>query len=58
MGSTATWKVIAADLPIGLVSEDAIAQGDGSPLGPRIRDGRSLVIHQACWRSQHGVDHG
>ncbi len=33
MGSTATWKVIAADLPIGLVSEDAIAQGDGSPLG-------------------------
>ncbi|MEI8154206.1 MAG: alkaline phosphatase D family protein, partial [Hyphomicrobiales bacterium] len=33
MNSTATWKVIAADLPIGLVSEDAIAQGDGSPLG-------------------------
>jgi alkaline phosphatase D len=33
MGSTATWKVIAADLPIGLVSEDAIAQGDGMPLG-------------------------
>ena len=33
MGSTATWKVIAADLPIGLVSEDAIAQGDGAPLG-------------------------
>ena len=33
MGSTATWKVIAADLPIGLISEDAIAQGDGAPLG-------------------------
>ena len=33
MGSTATWKVIAADLPIGLVSTDAIAQSDGAPLG-------------------------
>jgi alkaline phosphatase D len=29
--STATWKVIAADLPIGLISEDAIALGDGQP---------------------------
>jgi alkaline phosphatase D len=29
--SEATWKVIAADLPIGLVSEDAIALGDGPP---------------------------
>ena len=33
MASRATWKVIAADLPIGVISEDAIAQGDGSPLG-------------------------
>jgi alkaline phosphatase D len=31
--SKATWKAIAADLPIGLVSIDAIAQGDGPPLG-------------------------
>ncbi|HKY85855.1 MAG TPA: alkaline phosphatase D family protein [Pseudorhodoplanes sp.] len=31
--SNAIWKVIAADLPIGLISEDAIAQGDGAPLG-------------------------
>jgi alkaline phosphatase D len=31
MGSQATWKVIAADLPIGVVSADAIAQGDGAP---------------------------
>ena len=31
--SRATWKVIAADLPIGLFSHDAIAQGDGPPLG-------------------------
>lgn len=33
MASHATWKVIAADLPLGLISEDAIAQGDGAPLG-------------------------
>ena len=31
MASEATWKVIAADLPIGLISEDAIALGDGPP---------------------------
>jgi alkaline phosphatase D len=31
--SRATWKVIAADLPIGVVSGDAIAQGDGAPRG-------------------------
>jgi len=29
--SHATWKVIAADMPIGLISEDAIALGDGPP---------------------------
>ena len=29
--SDATWKVIAADLPIGLISEDAIGLGDGPP---------------------------
>jgi alkaline phosphatase D len=33
MGSTATWKVICADLPIGLISTDSVAQGDGPPLG-------------------------
>ena len=32
MRSQATWKVIAADLPIGVVSHDAIAMGDGPPL--------------------------
>src|SRR5207245_5371416 len=31
MASDATWKVIAADLPIGLISADAIALGDGPP---------------------------
>ena len=29
--SDATWKVIAADLPIGLISEDAVALGNGPP---------------------------
>ena len=33
MNSRATWKVIAADLPIGLVSDDAVALGDGPPHG-------------------------
>src|SRR5262245_26655306 len=33
MSSQATWKVIAADLPIGVVSGDAIAQGDGPARG-------------------------
>jgi alkaline phosphatase D len=31
LASNATWKVIAADLPIGLISEDAVALGDGPP---------------------------
>lgn len=31
--SKALWKVIAAGLPIGLVSHDAVAQGDGLPHG-------------------------
>jgi alkaline phosphatase D len=32
-GSGAVWKVIAADLPLGLVSQDAVALGDGPPHG-------------------------
>src|ERR1700712_3553045 len=31
VASDATWKVIAADMPIGLISEDAVALGDGPP---------------------------
>ncbi|MBR0751371.1 alkaline phosphatase D family protein [Bradyrhizobium jicamae] len=31
VASNATWKVIAADLPIGLISLDAVALGDGPP---------------------------
>lgn len=33
MNSNAVWKVICADLPIGLVSDDAVAQADGTPVG-------------------------
>jgi alkaline phosphatase D len=33
MRSRATWKVIAADLPIGVLSDDAVAQGDGAARG-------------------------
>ena len=31
--SPAVWKVLAADLPLGLISSDAVAQGDGPPSG-------------------------
>jgi alkaline phosphatase D len=31
--SRALWKVVAAGLPLGLVSHDAVAQGDGPPHG-------------------------
>src|SRR6266702_140922 len=31
VASDATWKVIAADLPIGLISADAVALGNGPP---------------------------
>jgi len=36
MNSQATWKIIAADLPLGVVSGDAIAQGDGPARGREI----------------------
>ena len=47
MRSQATWKVIAADLPIGVVSHDAVAQGDGPPLGREfeIADLLSFIKH-------------
>ena len=37
VSSQATWKIIAADLPIGVVSGDAIAQGDGTRAGAKSR---------------------
>jgi alkaline phosphatase D len=36
MNSQATWKIIAADLPLGVVSGDAVAQGDGPARGREI----------------------
>jgi alkaline phosphatase D len=55
LNSQATWKVIAADLPLGLVSEDAVAQGDGPPLGREIEIADILAfisregIHNVVW---------
>ena len=34
--SQATWKIIAADLPLGVVSDDAVGQGNGAPRGREI----------------------
>jgi alkaline phosphatase D len=53
--SRATWKVIAADLPIGLISHDAIAQGDGPPRGRELEIANLLSfmnhvgIRNAVW---------
>jgi alkaline phosphatase D len=44
MNSRATWKIIAADLPIGVVSGDAIAQGDGPPRGREIEIAHLLAF--------------
>jgi alkaline phosphatase D len=45
--SQATWKVIAADLPLGVMNYDAAAQGDGPPLGREleIADLLSFIKH-------------
>lgn len=45
--SRATWKIIAADMPIGLVSSDAVAQGDGAPQGREVEiaDLLSFIKH-------------
>jgi alkaline phosphatase D len=48
MSSQATWKIIAADLPIGVVSGDAIAQGDGPARG------RELEIADLLAFIKHG----
>ena len=57
MSSQATWKIIAADLPLGVVSGDAIAQGDGAPRGRECEIADLLALHQACRHSQYGLDH-
>ena len=67
LASRATWKVIAADMPIGLVvyhdfgkkwGSEAVAQGNGPALGPRARDRRSAALRQAERRAERRVDHG
>jgi alkaline phosphatase D len=47
MSSKATWKVIAADLPLGVISQDAIGQGDGAPRGREVEiaDLLSFIKH-------------
>ena len=47
LNSRATWKVIAADLPIGVVSTDAVALGDGPPRGREVElaDLLSFIKH-------------
>ena len=66
MASRATWKVIAADMPLGLVvvydgdrkfGIEAIAQGDGPPRGRELEIADLLSLHQARRRPQHGVAH-
>jgi len=47
--------VIAADMPIGLVSEDAIALGDGPP---ERREHRSAVVREARRHRQRRADDG
>ena len=44
MSSQATWKVIAADLPIGLISDDAVAQGNGPPHGRELEIAEILTF--------------
>ncbi len=66
--SCATWKVIAADMPIGLLVPDgndaqgrarfeAIANGDGPVLGREFEIADLLALHQARRHRQHRVDH-
>jgi len=53
--SQATWKVIAADLPLSIVSADAVAQGDGRMLGREFEIADLLAfmkhagIHNTVW---------
>ena len=57
MRSQATWKVIAADSPIGYVV-DTTGIGHGRrPARTRPGDRRPAVIHQACRHPQHAVAH-
>jgi alkaline phosphatase D len=42
--SNATWKIIAADMPLSVVSSDAVAQGDGAPVGRELEIAEILAF--------------
>ena len=58
MRSRATWKVIAADLPISIVSHDAVAQGDGPPRGRELEIADLLSFIKHAGIAEHDLDHG
>jgi alkaline phosphatase D len=53
--SNATWKVIAADLPLSVVSYDAVALGNGAPVGRELEITDLLAfikhagVHNTVW---------
>jgi len=55
--SDATWKVIAADLSIGLISEDAIALGDGPPQRREHEIADLLSFMKRAGVRKHGLAH-
>ena len=55
--SQATWKVIAADLPIGAGQQRRGGAGGRAAARPRARDRGPAVVHQAFGRAQHDLDH-
>jgi alkaline phosphatase D len=66
LNSQATWKVIAADMPIGLVvvydtdrkwGVEAIAQGDGPPRGRELEIADILSFIKTDARAQHALAH-
>ncbi len=66
-GSTATWKIIAADMPLGSSSTTTGAASRASrplpmptmaPAGTRVGDRRSPVVHPARKHPQRALDHG
>ena len=56
--SRATWKVIAADLPIGYLVNTTGIEHARRAARARAGDRRTALIHQAWRHSQHGMDHG
>ena len=66
LASRATWKVIAADMPLGLVvrhdaargwGSEAVAQGDGPPLGRELEIADLLRFIKLQRDPERGLDH-